>query len=97
MNEYIYVGKEWAPEVGDVCEVFYDDNVWLDGEIAPLPEPFTTHPEGDYVVRIPDRIAEHSTGLWSIKKKYLRKKRPPQDMSEFTWDELINDLNKVPA
>ena len=34
---------------------------------------------------------------YAVQEKYLRKKRPPQDMSKFTFDELINDLNKVPV
>ena len=32
-----------------------------------------------------------------VQEKYLRKKRPSEDKSEYSFDELIDHLNKVPA
>ena len=100
MDEYVYAGKGWEPSAGECCETisiagFWDG--WAECEILPEAEWLLVNVPGDYPVHIPGVPSPGGSKNWAVRKQDLRKRRPPQDKSEFTFDELINDLNKVPA
>ena len=82
--------------IGEVCDVRSTIGYflgWREGTITAVP----LGKDESYGIYIPTFLSERITKDWKVKEFDLRKKRPPQDMSEFTFDELINDLNKVSA
>ena len=80
--------------IGEVCEAMSGAGHWPGWAECEIKGPLV---EGYYDTYISCAPSPHITKQWRTPEYRLRKKRPPQDMSEFTFDELINDLNKVPA
>ena len=86
--------------IGEVCEVGpFKSGEWKECRIICFG---AFHSNGgisvDYTIYVPSiRAPENDDNYWNAAEEKLRKKRPSQDMSEFTFDELINNVNKVPA
>ena len=102
MDEYIYAGKGWEPKIGDKCEARSSRGVfegWIICEIVEQPANIIREEGYEYCVHLPTQPARlNSKNIWNANKTDLRKHCPPEqkdsNQSEFTFDELINDLNK---
>ena len=82
--------------IGEVCDVKSAGGYFLGWQECTITAVYPGKDE-PYDIYIPTFLSKHITKEWEVKECDLRKKRPPQDKSKFTFDELINDLNKVPA
>lgn len=80
---YVYVGDEWEPKIGEVCEVVTGEEKWREctiialGNPNELPHPFSSYV--DYTVDVPGYpCASGISPLWLCRRDNLRKRRPPE-------------------
>jgi len=81
--------------VGEICEVSAITGQWFECEIIEN-RGYPIKPTDDYTILIPNRPSDEPDKSWGIAEKFLRKKRPPEQLDNQVADqEFIDDLKGI--
>ena len=99
MTDYIYAGKGWEPQVGDVCEALHGlDDAWKECTIFsignPLMLPVGVDCSGDYTIDVPE-FSDAGSTLWLCGESNLRIKRPRQQDNESCDAEFLEWIKRL--
>lgn len=84
-------------EIGEIALAYNDDTGDVsECEIIAVPgHSLPIFPCGDYVINVPtNKSSTRPNGYWEAEEKFLRKKKPPEELS--TWEEVQKLTNWNP-